>query len=329
MKCIRWLLVYRGRRSKQNRKTPEAADQIPNKLRLPNEILLEIISYLELHDEFLLSQTCKVIRMLIQRDWILTLNQLSYIQQLDFWTGLAYVLPNHWVCGPCCRLHKATFRDLPGYQQPRLCQQQDLKFDHFYKLHHSHIQLALKLTRMRYTNQSYLKNIISPFTRQRLGRSSSKLHYFYRASPKVITERFLLQVQHTFRDDTQSVSLKGLPTTSICPHMRILASRTNRPYTNDKVLQALGLKGLMEDVYLAFSRLGHEISGHCTRCPTDYTVVVTPSIITIYTWHDLGSYTSPLHKEWTIHLRSNGNTPSKGPVVYHIPGSIQQMYVKG
>ncbi|KAF6811245.1 hypothetical protein CSOJ01_05803, partial [Colletotrichum sojae] len=72
---------------------------------LEREILLRIIGHLELHNHFLLSHTCQALRNVTQRDWVSTIDRLPLAPRLEFWSGVAFVLPDHWVCGPCYRLH--------------------------------------------------------------------------------------------------------------------------------------------------------------------------------------------------------------------------------
>lgn len=327
MNCVRWLLRFWKRPSQRNSNVVEAGS--PHILGLPDELLLEIIKHLDLHDEFLLSQTCGALRGLTERNWKPTLQRLSHAQQLDFWTGLAYVLPNHWVCGPCGKLHKIDKRDRPttDNRSPR-CQQQDgLDFDHSYHLRHTHVQLALKLTRMGSVNRRHLENIMSPFTTETPTLSSDRPRLKYCATPKVVAERFLLQVKRKFQwNDPAVVSLSDLGLRTICPHMVILPFKVPR---DTKSSRAAVLGCFSNDVHLAVASLGQEVTGHCRRCPTDYTVVAQPGIVTICTWHDLGPYGSPLSKQWTIHIPSGQNRLFQRLCLHHNPGTIRDMYFKG
>lgn len=197
MDCVRWLLPFRERRSQRNSNAAEAT--CPPILKVSNEILLEIIDHLRLHDELLLSQTCRAFRKLTQRNWKLDFQRFSFAKRMKFWTGLAYVMPNHWVCGQCCKLHAIDKWDRPKhYASVPRCQRlmNRLNFDRIYPLRHTHVQLALKLTRMGSVHQKYLKNILSPFTTKRMSSEGpySRVPLTYCAIPKVVAGRFLLQV---------------------------------------------------------------------------------------------------------------------------------------
>ncbi|TDZ24612.1 hypothetical protein Cob_v002349 [Colletotrichum orbiculare MAFF 240422] len=77
-----------------------SAPKAPGILGLPNEVLLEIMGYLELHDVYLLSKTCKRFQALAPKNWDLVLGQLNDIQHLHLVTGIVYGEKNGRVC-PC------------------------------------------------------------------------------------------------------------------------------------------------------------------------------------------------------------------------------------
>lgn len=329
MDCVRWLLAFGQRRPQQNRD----ASTCPVILQVPNEILLEIIDHLRLHDEFLLSQTCRTFRKLTQRNWKLASQQLSFLKGIEFRTGLAYVLPNRYVCGPCGKLHAMHKWDRPETYRPvPLCQQSRyLTFDRIYPLRHTHVQLALKLTRMGSINQKYLNRILSPFTSETLSFPYPQLRLHYCAIPRVVGERFLLQVKREWRglDNTmRAVSPDELRLERVCPHMAIMPSTVmNGRRPNDRATKVFALDGLSKDVHLACSTYGRAFSGYCERCPTDYTVFANAGIITAYSWHDLGSYGTPFSQRWTVHIETDQNIYCNGPVVHHHAGTVREMYL--
>lgn len=201
-----------------------------------------------------------------------------------------------------------------------------LNFDRFYHLRHTHVQFALKLTRMGSVNQRYLKNIMSPFTTKEPALFCHQLRHKYCATPKVVAERFLLQVEREFRWEGHDMAVSNeLGLQRICPHMVIMRSFKSAKST--KASQMFGLEGLSNDFHRAVASLGQEFTGHCRRCPTDYTVIAHRGIVTICSWHDLGSYGSPLSEQWTSHIRSDQNGLCKGPHLHHNPGTIRGMYV--
>ncbi|KXH65004.1 hypothetical protein CNYM01_13625 [Colletotrichum nymphaeae SA-01] len=164
---------------------------VPSFLKLPNEMLFHIISFLELHDQFILRQTCKDLQILLQKDWRLLFTHLAVSQKLDFLAGLAFTKPNHWVCGGCHQLHRINTNDIPWhllrtcpYDNHRAC------FLSRFDIRESHVQLGLKLTRLKTAaNQGYLKKIMSPFTFEYAPFPGQKTKTSFHAAPKVIADR--------------------------------------------------------------------------------------------------------------------------------------------
>lgn len=305
--------------------------EVPGILRLPTETILKVIDHLELHDLFILSQTCKALRALAWRDWDLALDQMHSILRTDFLTGIAYVRPNEWVCERCGRLHAINKRDVPCSEWrirnclPPCYLETGIKCGPVYELRYNHVQMALKLTRMGNVNRRYLEHIMRPYSDERDSNFCSELFLRTRAIPKIVAERFLLHAEYEYRDNTAPVSPDTLRFIGICPHMVIWPSRRTR---STRVSRALGL-GFSDSVHLAFDRPGQEIAGCCDRCPTDYTVVAAPGVLAICVWHDLGPYTSPLDKRWRVHVLSYDNGPLRGLAVQHNLGSVRDMYIEG
>ncbi|TDZ19314.1 hypothetical protein Cob_v007639 [Colletotrichum orbiculare MAFF 240422] len=329
-KCV-WLPLARLRhRFKRLFNATDA--EAPSILRLPNELILEVLDHLELHDLFILSQTCRALRALAWRDWNLALGRMPSTRRAHFLPGIAFVRPNDWVCGRCGRLHAVDKRDVPwsGWHirgsLPPCYRETGIKCGYVYELRFAHVQMAIKLSRMGNVNQTYLGRIMKPYSDERDSSVYSTLLLHTRAAPKIVAERFLLHAEYEYRDNTASVSPDALRLKKICPHMMIWPSRNTR---SNSLTRDLGLEGLSDAVHLAFDRPGQEITGHCNRCPTDYTVVAAPGLLTIRAWHDLGPYTSLPDERWTVHIRSHDNQPSEGPAVHHNPGTVRDAYVKG
>ncbi|KAK1717287.1 hypothetical protein BDP67DRAFT_610007 [Colletotrichum lupini] len=272
---------------------------VPSFLKLPNEMLYHIISFLELHDQFILRQTCKDMQILLQKDWRLLFARLAVRQKLDFLAGLAFTSPNHWVCGGCHLLHRIDTNDVPWhllrtcpYDTNRAC------FLSRFDIRESHVQLALKLMRPETAaNQEYLKKIMSPFTFEYAPSPGQKTKTSFHAAPKVIADRFILYTQRALSYQ------QGLG-----------------------VWQELG-----NAVRLAVNQPGIEVNGHCSRCLIDYSIILGPGPdrLTIRAWYDYGSYKSPNDKSWTAPVYGTSNTYSPGPKVYRDSGSIRMLYATG
>ncbi|KAK1839552.1 hypothetical protein CCHR01_17834 [Colletotrichum chrysophilum] len=82
-------------------------------LDVPNDILLCIFDFLDLHDLFILSRTNQFFRNLTKRSvriWNADVCSLPLNERYRFWTVLGYTRPDHYVCEDCCRLHRFGIR---------------------------------------------------------------------------------------------------------------------------------------------------------------------------------------------------------------------------
>lgn len=301
--------------------------------KLEPKILQMIRGHLELHDHFLLGQTCQAWRRTTARDWKLTLDQLPLAQKLEFWAGVALVLPNHWACGPCYRLHKINRSDIP-WKERGWCERQSdscqfenaARFGPFHKIEERHVQLALKFTRMKTVNQEYLKSIMKPFTDVSFADPRNRPAYMsFHAAPKIVAGRFLLHTKWVFGDGVR-FCVSQLRAYRICPHMFIRYADSHKQRLRHLGALDTITKDLTKSVNLALESPGKTFDGHCSRCPTDFSVLAGLNRITISSWHDFGTYKSPEDDSWNVHVESHKNRFSTGPVVHHEPGSVQKLY---
>ncbi|KAI3535352.1 hypothetical protein CSPX01_11463 [Colletotrichum filicis] len=359
MDRLRRLLVHHNHRLFQRFRTEttksSSADNASPIQSLPNEILYQILSSLPLHDEFALSHTCKGLRILTHRDWTLALISLPRNHKLAFWTGLAYTKPNHWVCSPCCCLHRICTQDIPGAKShnPFPCQQNSRHIFNpkNYKLRHAHVQLALKLARMSdsggidQNQQRLLEDIMAPFTSRvdvpaNLISTTSR----YAFTPKIIEGRFLIHMEHEVRDNLEAGLLRMTCSRRVCPHLMILLEPNGQVMFDDDgvninqwlgwghpryVSRYMASSDVMDGIRVAVDGHGYEPIGHCNRCAMDYTIIASHGVVTLHSWHDLGAYGSPESNEWMVHIQTAENDSSRGPTVYHELGSVQQMYLEG
>ncbi|KAF6804026.1 f-box domain containing protein [Colletotrichum sojae] len=79
--------------------------------------------------------------------------------------------------------------------------------------------------------------------------------------------------------------------------MSIWQPMSVRPWPDSYLTRDCGLKGFMDDIHLALSTPGQEVSGHCSDCVTDYAAVAVYGELLIKRWSDLGRYLSPLSPE--------------------------------
>lgn len=225
----------------------------------------------------------------------------------NFLTGVAFILPDHWACAFCYKLHRVQKDDIPWQERHNYCSydhdKRGARFAPFFEIQERHVRLALKLTQLKTTNQGYLKKIMSPFAYKRtyanrlfitLARSM-----YFQATPKVITERLLLYIQWEMIYDDGPL-IRRLDRTRVCPHMQVGS-------IGGPLSQFSGPKNFGNDVRLALTQPGNEVNGHCPRCPIDYSIIAGPhpNRITIHAWYDFGSYKSPNNAFWTIHVMSD------------------------
>ncbi|TDZ13476.1 hypothetical protein C8035_v004465 [Colletotrichum spinosum] len=83
--------------------TPERPAQQSRLINLPAELLLQILGYLELHDDLALSRTFSDLRVLTGRDWqSLVANRLSPARRVTFGCG------SRWRCRETRRTGSAS-----------------------------------------------------------------------------------------------------------------------------------------------------------------------------------------------------------------------------
>ncbi|KAK1715552.1 uncharacterized protein BDZ83DRAFT_53931 [Colletotrichum acutatum] len=204
-------------------------------------------------------------QILLQKDWRLLFTRLAVRQRLDFLAGLAFTSLNHWVCGGCHQLHRINTNDIP-WHPPSIdrCRtdKQIICLPPCFEIRERHIQLGLKLTRLKTAaNQEYLKKIMSPFTFEFGPYPGPKIRSSFHATPKFIADRFILYIQRAL------IYKKGLETwqlnsESTCRHTGGPESRYGPPTEFGNTVR------------LAVNQPGIEVTGHCSRCPTDYSVMV-------------------------------------------------------
>lgn len=144
-----------------------------NTIPVNYDILYLINQKLDWHDRFFLSQTCQALRDFATCDWDDKYRSLSPKEQVKFLAGLAVGMPDHWVCGYCCALHRVDTSDTPdgsalrSLGMPCLTDPVPLMEFREYQIHHRHVQLALKYNRLG-IRQKYLGEL----WRRPLGQST-------------------------------------------------------------------------------------------------------------------------------------------------------------
>ncbi|KAK1672665.1 hypothetical protein BDP55DRAFT_731171 [Colletotrichum godetiae] len=271
MDHIRRLLVRHSHRFKQSPvKTTKSSspDSAPPILASPNEILYQILVSPALHDEIVLSHTCRGLRSLTQRDWTLAVISLPRNAKLAFWTGLAYIKPNQWVCGPCCKLHRVCTQDNPGDRKCNRFRCHQNAYHVFERsgcyLRHMHVQLAPKLTRMggrsNKNQQKLLENTMAPFTSrmpQPRGIHLTFISSGCAVTPKIVGGRFLVHVEHDFRHSREIALVRSGFFRRVCPHLMIMLKDPKQHFVFDDndVDVNDGSRGQTRDVRVYFGTI--------------------------------------------------------------------------
>ncbi|KAL7924179.1 hypothetical protein ACQKWADRAFT_287487 [Trichoderma austrokoningii] len=326
-------------------------------LQLPPDILLLISDNLALHDRFLLSHTCKTLWQVISQDWDIALSRLSFEDQMEFWVGLAYTLPNCRVCQKCCELHPIDTSDVPAaiWTMMDRCAPCSIDFSRgieidAYSVQHYHIQLALKLSRLGNIHQKYLAALMKPYTYTGTS-STSPLTESYAAEPRIINNRFILHEEWN-RINNTSTALPLFPDDMlyllVCPHMRMSGGPAkSRSYREQFINYAVHVNrlrqldgslllkefSLLEDgIALAYESPAQWISGSCLRCPTDFAIMVSADErkATIRAWHDFGVEGSPMDISWNVHVGDDAQPwLNAGPYLDYPHGSIRELWLEG
>ncbi|KAK4081544.1 uncharacterized protein Triagg1_2285 [Trichoderma aggressivum f. europaeum] len=313
---------------------------------LPPELFRHIIDMMDLHDEFVLSQTGRGLRCVFSRNWDEALAQLSPEDRLRFWAGLASISPDHWACPRCCRLHRVDTSDTPSTPQDPPCGAQlSLRriSEGGYSLRQNHMQTALKLSRMGNSHQEYLARLMSPhrfsFTTECVFQP--QIRETYTAKPRIINGRFILREEWVITDE-KNVARPLLHNIIIpsCPHLCVIGKGViNSKYwkrrggrlarqANPNAREIILLEEAIEN---AIRYRGVSIICSCPRCPTDYEVCVSESgrMATIRAWHDFGGEGTPMDTGLNLHVRNAGVSDwiDQGPRSGHVPGSIERLWL--
>lgn len=315
--------------------TPQQDNRPKNTLlNLPYDVFLCVIDHLALQDMFILSRTCRSMRAITLCDWESELENLSRTDEMDFWTGIGYIMPKTWVCFSCCKLHPVDPSDSPrsrksvcGFDPMITSALSDRGAPSYCGLFHRHVQLALKYSRSG-TNLQYLQKLMLP-ENQGLYRP----YGCYTTEPKIVGNRFLSRERSIFRRRQQQIPFTPEFVTvsfRLCPH-QVLRTRSQDEVPRDTFFHpSLEFEDKLD---LAFKFLGREIEGHCPHCLTDYSVLVSGCrrTITFYAWRDFGSYGSPDNIVWQSQMRSEGQNTERTPMMVwnRVPGIVRQLYGDG
>lgn len=184
--------------------------------KLSVELLLLVVHHLDLHDQFLLSHTCRSFRAVTLRHWHYTWCEMEGPDKLALWERLAYVSLTHWACSRCW-LHRVRLDDTPSarfqlppppsrsnpdafrfeFERKRCMLEDDPWTDRHrrYLVRQYHVQLALKYNRKATVDDLqvlHFNKLMATFRDFRILSDESGLSLRYEAKPQITNDTFLL-----------------------------------------------------------------------------------------------------------------------------------------
>ncbi|KAK1853521.1 F-box domain containing protein [Colletotrichum chrysophilum] len=273
-------------------------------LRLPSELLLDIIGYLDIVTVAILSRTCARFRALAHRDWKQFLRQLLFVKKLVFWGKIAFDSPNHSVCQNCHRMHRINHADVPqtcNVVPPCVLTPQNRSLAislNPYKVRPQHVQTALKLSRLGNIHQGYLEKLMTPFTRNRQPDDRGHLQYFA-AMPKIISGGYLLRKEWIFKsggechfEDVHG-QIRRAPL--VCYHMIIAFMYSSlREWNLAQKYRLYPQTPFDESFWYPVCNIGKEFKEKCANCSdrTEYSILCPDKYtMIIRAWYDYGTET--------------------------------------
>lgn len=292
---------------------------------LPDELILMITDHLALEDKFLLSHTCRAMYRQLSCQWTQRFNRLSPSEKADFLLAIAYHRADRWFCANCCALHATNMRDGPLTRNARACVKQSRRGPlGLYFLEHHHVQLAVKLTRLR-ADRAYLARLVCPSSTT-LESSTSVFTYF--SKPKVVAGRFVLFEKMAIistsgplaRSDVEEVAIM------ICPHSALSGSYP--PHQRSVARYLCPSKELDKTTARALKLPGQEMHGGCEHCPTDFSVLFAASHKELHfcVWHDFGTYGPPSDPYWSSQVWTD-QPQDDAPILRRTLGSSRDLYL--
>jgi hypothetical protein len=268
---------------------------------LPDDLFYMIYSELSLPSRVLFSRTCARLRHLFHNSCALALAFISPSELAEYLVGIAQVLPDHYFCIKCERIHTIDEMDDPydthflfscptGFS---ILKYHTItpKLGSGYLLLHHHVQIALKYARWGDTKRQYFRQLMAPYVATRT--LTLPMSYFS-VQPAIIHGKFLLFRTWTLEQDSVMGGVKRL---ELGPHLKVL----------DIDLPSRRLNTLYETFNTANKNKGVPVYKACHRCPTDYSIMVLANHIVFCTWQDFGGESTTSDMAWYIHVENETN----------------------
>lgn len=221
-------------------------------------------------------------------------------------------------------------------------------------IHHSRIQMVLKLTRMKNNGVVVDCRLLNKVLRSHNVASRCEWNSEPRRCnrvqglivPKVIRGAFILyaRVETTRcapRLDRAGLTLGDVDGYTLCKHMM---------FTLRGLVFLSWPPSLDCNLMTAFEQRGTPVKGYCKYCLLDYTLLATADSFIVESWQSLGRYDRPQDaltdepldlrdlpledRYWTLSLGRiltprSGVALMGGELVYHQPDSVRDAYISG
>ncbi|UNI16989.1 hypothetical protein JDV02_003371 [Purpureocillium takamizusanense] len=282
-------------------------------LALPPEILLLINKDLPPHSRILFSQSCSALQVLLGDKGAGA--RLNYKDHIEYLTALAYDLPTKWVCEECVRLHEFAMSDTPQKPQNTSCPLGWRRLHegtpflglHAVAPHHRHVQMALKAQRLGTVSSQLRRHVnaimapsVRPFKVQCSSGGPNALAAHCVTIPRILDGRFVVLTIWVYRRREHPITLSSLGCLLVCHSTctwwdAICHGRQDiRAYPGSEPF-FVGLRSTREAAMMTSDGIA---SGFCSRCSTDYSVALSPSVTGILSWTDLGPEGSCMRRAW-------------------------------
>ncbi|KAK5988310.1 hypothetical protein PT974_12459 [Cladobotryum mycophilum] len=247
----------------------------------------------------------------------------THEQRLKHLTLLVRDYPDRWACHKCMAIHQVNKTDTPTHPQSVNCPfgwqgLQDSSYRcHSFALHHRHLQLALKYTRLKEPRYDrYLASLLMPYHEPLYPKPYAHITIegIFSVYPKIVGGKYLLLLQWDYGRDYQDVSRPAMGSLAICSHQvfdgttpfppwsRFYRGNLNRLVTDHPAYMHNQLANAIDSALLS-QNVGLE--GYCSFCPTEFFVKASPNHVTIRAWKDLGGEGSVSDPTWSIQAQDS------------------------
>ena len=324
----------------QGQKEHQDSDRACYLLELPAELILDMIDCLRPIDLYLLSQTCRTLRAILNKHTSATI--LSKAERFLYLTHCSRENPEKWVCGTCIAYHPVFMADIAKSPQglqsscpyaQRRSRRIARTFHVQIGIEHRHVQLALKYTRLHERKyNSRIRALLAPHNDRDFTSDIS-----FSSRPRVVKDydgnlRYLVFIKWRQYDikrmASQSNASWALP---VCSHIKMDSYLPAASYRQASYLLQTppNLTALLQCAVERALQDKNKYFGWCSHCATDFEVQNLGECLELHVWRDLGTEDSLLG---TVLNTTDGRMEApdymdyatNGP--YYNPGTIRKLY---